>query len=285
MLPRAPDPRLPCARAHATATARTARSAPSCICPAAPGPHPVIVLIHGGSWHRRYGRVVMRGLAGDLRRRGWAVWNIEYRRLGDGGGWPATFDDVAAAVDHLGTLARSARPGARERARPLRRRASRAVGGGARGAARPALRAPVRRSRSSARSARPAVCDLAGAYRRWRGGVVRALMGGSPRGAARALRAWPIRSRSVPLGMPVLLVHGVEDRTVSIEFSRSYADACAAARRHRRAGRDRGRGRHSPRPHRPAQPGVGGRRAAAGRVARPLITADGSVPDLRRSTG
>ena len=47
----------------------------------------------------------MRGLAADLVRRGWAVWNIEYRRLGgDGGGWPATFDDVAAAIDHLRTL-------------------------------------------------------------------------------------------------------------------------------------------------------------------------------------
>ncbi len=60
-----------------------------------------MVLIHGGSWHARYGRIVMRGLGGDLVRRGWAVWNIEYRRLGDGGGWPATFEDVAAAIDHL----------------------------------------------------------------------------------------------------------------------------------------------------------------------------------------
>ncbi len=67
-------------------------------------PHPVMVLIHGGSWQVRYGKIVMRGLAGDLMRRGWAVWNIEYRRVGDGGGWPATFEDVAAAIDHLATL-------------------------------------------------------------------------------------------------------------------------------------------------------------------------------------
>src|SRR5947209_17240556 len=65
---------------------------------------PVMVLVHGGSWQRRYGRIVMRGLARDLLRRGWAVWNIEYRRLGGGGGWPATFADVAAAIDHLGQL-------------------------------------------------------------------------------------------------------------------------------------------------------------------------------------
>ena len=69
--------------------------------PRGSGPHPAIVLIHGGSWTDRYGRVVMRGLAGDLLRRGWAVWNIEYRRVGGGGGWPATFADVAAAIDYL----------------------------------------------------------------------------------------------------------------------------------------------------------------------------------------
>ena len=53
--------------------------------PSGSGPHPVMVLIHGGSWQKRYGKIVMRGLAGDLVRRGWAVWNLEYRRLGDGG--------------------------------------------------------------------------------------------------------------------------------------------------------------------------------------------------------
>ena len=52
--------------------------------PLGAGPHPVIVLIHGGSWHKRYGKLVMRGLAADLVRGGWAVWNIEYRRLGEG---------------------------------------------------------------------------------------------------------------------------------------------------------------------------------------------------------
>ena len=72
--------------------------------PPGAGPHPLMILIHGGSWDKRYGRTVMRGLAGDLVRRGWATWNIEYRRLGIGGGWPTTFEDVAAAIDHLDTL-------------------------------------------------------------------------------------------------------------------------------------------------------------------------------------
>jgi hypothetical protein len=54
--------------------------------PASAGPHPAMVLIHGGAWRKRYGKIVMRALARDLVRRGWAVWNIEYRRLGIGGG-------------------------------------------------------------------------------------------------------------------------------------------------------------------------------------------------------
>jgi pimeloyl-ACP methyl ester carboxylesterase len=35
--------------------------------------------------------------------------------------------------------------------------------------------------------------------------------------------------RLVPLGIPALLVHGSEDRTVSIALSRSYARAAASA--------------------------------------------------------
>src|SRR5690348_1493698 len=68
--------------------------------PAGKRPHPVMVLVHGGSWSTQYGLVVMRALARDLVHAGWAAWNIEYRRLGEGGGWPCTFADVAAAIDH-----------------------------------------------------------------------------------------------------------------------------------------------------------------------------------------
>ncbi len=64
--------------------------------PPGPGPHPVAVLLHGGYWTDRFGRGVCRPLALDLVRRGWAAWNVEFRRLGSGGGWPATFADVAA---------------------------------------------------------------------------------------------------------------------------------------------------------------------------------------------
>ncbi len=70
------------------------------------GPHPVVVLIHGGCWSKRLpGLDLMALLAGDLRDHGFAVWNIEYRRLGGGGGYPATFVDAGAAIDRLRGLA------------------------------------------------------------------------------------------------------------------------------------------------------------------------------------
>ena len=44
----------------------------------------------------------MTPLAIDLAAHGIAAWNVEYRRVGqEGGGWPGTLDDVAAAVDRL----------------------------------------------------------------------------------------------------------------------------------------------------------------------------------------
>lgn len=70
------------------------------------GPHPVVVLLHGGCWRAAYDRAYMRHLAGALRDDGIAVWLPEYARIGDaGGGWPGTFRDVGAAVDHLRGLA------------------------------------------------------------------------------------------------------------------------------------------------------------------------------------
>jgi acetyl esterase/lipase len=67
---------------------------------------PIVVLIHGGFWRAGYGADLMFPLAADLASRGFAVWNIEYRRVGQrGGGFPGTLTDVALAVDHLAVLA------------------------------------------------------------------------------------------------------------------------------------------------------------------------------------
>lgn len=61
----------------------------------------VVVFLHGGFWRQQYGKDLMVPLARDAVMRGYATANVEYRRVGGAGGWPATFEDVAAAVDAL----------------------------------------------------------------------------------------------------------------------------------------------------------------------------------------
>jgi acetyl esterase/lipase len=67
------------------------------------GPHPVAILIHGGCWSAgTAGREQVRPIAADLARRGIAVWSIGYRRVDEaGGGFPGTYQDVAAAIDRI----------------------------------------------------------------------------------------------------------------------------------------------------------------------------------------
>ncbi len=75
--------------------------------PEGTGPFPVAVVIHGGCWSSDFED--LRGtqaVAAALTARGIATWNIEYRMVGNpGGGWPGTFEDVAAGVDYLTVLA------------------------------------------------------------------------------------------------------------------------------------------------------------------------------------
>ena len=73
----------------------------------AKGPHPVVVLIHGGCWLADLpGPELVAFLSDDLRKNGVVVWSLTYRRVGHkGGGYPGTFDDVANGVAHLTTIA------------------------------------------------------------------------------------------------------------------------------------------------------------------------------------
>jgi len=200
--------------------------------PAAAGAAPVAVVVHGGFWGAAYGRRLMDGLAADLAARGWAAWNLEYRRIGlvGGGGWPATFEDVAAGIDALAGLASS---------RPLDLRRVVAVGHSAGGhlglwaAARPGLpegapgAGPV--VAVTGVVALAGVCDLAAAARDGVGGsAVARLLGGRPdRVPERYALASPIER--LPLGVPQLLVHGRDDAVVPADQSRRYASAARAA--------------------------------------------------------
>jgi acetyl esterase/lipase len=183
--------------------------------PAGDGPHPVAVLLHGGFWRARFTRALMTALAVDLAGRGWASWNVEYRRVGSGGGVPETLDDVRAAIEALAGLDA-----------PLQRTRMAVVGHSAGGqlalcvADMPAISAVV---------ALAGVCDLtAAAQERIGEDATREFMGGPPAERPAAYRmADPLGL--VPAGARVLLVHGRADDRVPPEQSRRYARAAAAA--------------------------------------------------------
>lgn len=74
--------------------------------PKRPGPYPVLVFVHGGCWLSQFDIAHAAALEQAIADSGFAVWSIEYRRVGDeGGGWPGTFTDVARGADYLRVLA------------------------------------------------------------------------------------------------------------------------------------------------------------------------------------
>jgi acetyl esterase/lipase len=171
--------------------------------PKTDGPHLVAVVLHGGWWRANWRRTLLstRPIARDLARNGYATYNVEYRRVGDGGGWPQTFDDVLAAIDAVGDV-------------------DLVVGHSAGGhlalyaAAERPVKAVVALAAPSDLEAddEPAVTELMG--------------GTAAEHPDRYAAANPIRR--VPLGKPTLLVHGTRDDVVPLARSRDYAGAAGA---------------------------------------------------------
>ena len=180
----------------------------------------VAVVIHGGFWRAAYDRHLMDDLCLDLAATGWAAWNLEYRRTaGGGGGWPATFEDVAAGIDTLSTQGLS-----------LQRERVAAIGHSAGGhlafwaAARTRLPAgapgaePVVRVTEAV--AQAGVVDLAEGARLHLGrDAVGELVGNDPDILGIASPA-----ELLPLGVPQLLVHGGRDDIVPAVISEGYAE-------------------------------------------------------------
>ena len=74
--------------------------------PEGDGPFPVVAFIHGGCWLAMYDITTTRPLAWALREAGLAVWNLEYRRVGNPGGtYPGLLLDIGSGIDYLRTLA------------------------------------------------------------------------------------------------------------------------------------------------------------------------------------
>lgn len=68
-------------------------------CPARASSGLLLVLLHGGDWRVEHERGYLAPMADALASEGHAVALPEFRRLGGGGGWPATFEDVVAGLE------------------------------------------------------------------------------------------------------------------------------------------------------------------------------------------
>lgn len=201
----------------------------------------VVVVIHGGYWRSQYGAELGEPLARDLAAHGMAAWNLEYRRAGNGGGWPHTFEDVLAGIDKLRELAD---PHALELERvvALGHSAGGHLAVWAAGRARLAQLGLADADRQVKRKDDAGAVHLTGVVSQsgllnlaqaekldLSNGAVSNLMGGSS-------SKYPVRHRyadpmtAVPLTIPVHAVHGTEDTTVPASQSESYAAAGAAAR-------------------------------------------------------
>lgn len=158
----------------------------------------------------------MKPLAADLVRRGYATWNVEYRRIGrrQGGGYPQTFDDIRAALGLLADLGDDR----------LDLDDVTLIGHSAGGhlafwaASRDDLGLRPRRVLGQA-----PIVNLVAA-----GAPAHALMGGTPEEfPERYAECDPMQL--LPLPVPALIVHGESDATVPIKRSRAYVEAARAA--------------------------------------------------------
>ncbi len=198
--------------------------------PGGPGPHPVIVAIHGGFWRKQYDLTHLGQLCAAITKTGFATWSLEYRRVGQkSGGFPGTMQDVGRGTDYLLDLAKQY---------PLNLDRVLAIGHSAGGQL--ALWLGGRQhieSSSKLHSASPfrlhgivglaAVSNLAKASQLGIGdGIVDQFMGGTPKAVPeRYAAASPIEL--LPLGVPQQLIHGSHDDVVPLSMSEGY---CREAR-------------------------------------------------------
>jgi acetyl esterase/lipase len=172
----------------------------------------------------------MTAVAIDLLSRGWATWNLEYHRVGSGGGWPLTFEDVAAGLDHLAELAP-------DNSLDLSRVV--AIGHSAGGhlalwaAARPHLSDNVPdlepRVLLSAAIGLAPISNLESAFDNAIGDEAAAeFLRRSPADGPERYRA-ASPQRLLPMGIRQVIVHGTEDAAVPVAMSRSYAAAARTA--------------------------------------------------------
>jgi acetyl esterase/lipase len=182
--------------------------------PAGPGPHPIVIFVHGGFWRAAYNLDHAGHLCAALTRAGAATWSIEYRRIGDpGGGWPGTLEDVLHGSEHIARVAPRYRLDLR-----------RIVASGHSAGGQLVLWLAAQRA-VDLRGVVPlaAVSDLRRAWAlQLSGGVVKQFLGATPEQAPqRYASASPIEL--LPISVPQRMVHGTADDIVPFEMSERFA--------------------------------------------------------------
>jgi acetyl esterase/lipase len=201
------------------------------VLPPSPGPLPLVIVIHGGFWRAIYDRTHTAPQCVALARAGWAVAALEYRRVGGGGGWPATFADVAGGVDAVPELVG---PGVdRDRVVLMGHSAGGHLALWAAGRHRLPAGAPGHRAQAPRLRgvvALGAVADLGWALaNRMGAGAVHDLLGTSDPAELDRRRQLTDPAALLPTGVPTVLVHGARDTEVPPQCAAAYAAAARAA--------------------------------------------------------
>ena len=178
-----------------------------------------------------YARDQFDAVARDLVSRRFAVWNLEYRRLGElSGGWPETLCDVAAGIDHLAGLLTEDADLDLSRVIVVGYSAGGqlALWASAQYTGHGMPRVPTPRVRPVAVAGLAAALDLAALFAIDAGsGAVGELLGGSPvEQPARYAAASAIKL--LPLGVSQFIVHGTADRALPVQITRAYVRAATA---------------------------------------------------------
>lgn len=192
---------------------------------------PLVVVVHGGFWRAAYDRGHTAPQCVALARAGYAVAALEYSRVGNGGGWPETFVDVAAGLDELpGLLGDLVDPG---RVVLMGHSAGGHLALWAAGRHRLPAGAPGHRGvpmglRGVVSLA--GVADLGWAVREGLGaGAAVDLLGVRADQDPDGRYAAADPARLVPTGIPAICVHGSADDAVPIACAASYVEGARAA--------------------------------------------------------
>jgi acetyl esterase/lipase len=171
--------------------------------PEGAGPHPLVILLHGGAWKSTFNLIHAGHMAIALGDEAYATFNVEYRRVGDpGGGWPGSFEDVLLAVDYALGLPDI------DRDRVL-------IAGHSAGGHLALLAAAERRL--------PVIPMAAGSdLEEWQSEASFAFLGEGSRASANP-------RRRIPLGVRQVFVHGTDDDQVPYRLSTAFVEAARAA--------------------------------------------------------